>query len=694
MSEAFNSLELLAPARDLEVGLAAIGHGADAVYIGGPAFGARAAAGNSMSDIEKLATAAHRVHARVFLALNTICFDNEVPEALRVARQAYEAGVDALIVQDLGLLEAGLPPMEIHASTQCDIRTPQKAALMDALGFSQVVLAREMTLAEIAACRKAMPNARIEFFVHGALCVSYSGRCYLSCAQTGRSANRGACAQPCRLPYDVYDLAGREIVHARHVLSLKDNDQSANLKALIAAGVSSFKIEGRLKDAEYVKNITAYYRRRLDAIIEGSDGALRAESLGRTQFFFTPDPQKTFHRSATDYFVNGRQIMIAALDTPKSTGERLGLVKAVHSDGCDKRGRAASAGRDRNVRPREPESLDIATTEEIANGDGLIYFDSKRNLCGLNVNRAQRISPTLVRVYVHEGLGTHPDLRPGVEISRNKDRAFARILAGKSAERRIAADFELTVQPDAVVLTARAAGTCASAVKPFTVSAAKNPMRGLAAIEGALKKTGETLFCFGSLAVSGTAEGVAFGAANPPFVPVSVLNALRREALEKLEASVAASHPAPTVRPMDLERARSLAPLCALSGFGANAANRETKELLEKLGVTGPLEAFEVNGKRIDLSHAELMRCRHCIRHTLGLCPKTVKGDPAKKEAMKRMNGGRLKPLPLVLVNDKGRRLIARFDCRHCEMTVSLIENDAQFERVRAEAGLKPLALS
>ncbi len=679
MSEAFESLELLAPARDLEVGLAALSHGADAVYIGGPAFGARAAAGNSMSDIEKLVRAAHRLHARVFLALNTICYEREIPEALHIAREAYEAGVDALIVQDLGLLEAGLPPMEIHASTQCDIRTPQKAALMDALGFSQVVLARELTLDEIAACRRAMPHARIEFFVHGALCVSYSGRCYLSCAQTGRSANRGACAQPCRLPYDVYDLAGREIAAGRHVLSLKDNDQSGNLAALIRAGVSSFKIEGRLKDAEYVKNITAYYRRKLDAVIEAAAGALHAESLGQTRFFFEPDPQKTFHRSATDYFVNGRRIMIATLDTPKSTGERIGIVKAVHRRGGQGRPAAARAG----------ESIDISTRAQLSNGDGLIYFDSGKNLCGLNVNRAEELSPGLVRIFLHEGLSRHPDLAPGTEVRRNKDQAFDRLLAGKSAERRIPAQFELTMGFGRVRLEARAAGVSGLAEREFCASAARDPVRGLETLRGALQKTGETDFTFASLAI----EGEGFGNDRPPFVPVSVLNALRREALEKLAQAVSASHRKGTVRAMDLERARALAPLCELSGFAANAANHCTRELLQKLGVEGTLTAFEVLNKRIDLSHAELMRCRHCVRHTLDLCPKSVKGSPERKAAFKRANGGRLKPLPLVLVNDKGRRLIARFDCRHCEMTVSLIENDAQFEAVRAEAGLKPLSL-
>ena len=670
MSESFDSLELLAPARDLEVGLAALSHGADAVYIGGPGFGARAAAGNSMADVEKLVKSAHRLRARVFLTLNTIVYDNEVKEALEVARQAYEAGVDALIVQDLGLLEAGLPPMEIHASTQCDIRTPEKAALMDALGFSQVVLAREMTLEEIAACRRAMPRSRIEFFVHGALCVSYSGRCYLSCAQTARSANRGECAQPCRLPYDVFDLHGREIARAKHVLSLKDNDQSANLAALAAAGVSSFKIEGRLKDAEYVKNITAFYRQKLDDLIEHSHGRYRAQSAGRTQFFFAPDPQKTFHRDATDYFVNGRRLMIASLDTPKSTGERIGIVQAICAD--------------------DPQHLDVRTQKDIANGDGLIYFDADRKLCGLNVNRAERIAENLVRVFVHEGIKRRPDLHSGVAILRNKDRAFAKLLAGKSSERRIAADFMLKAEPDGIELRACALGAEVSVKAGFNAQRAKDPVRAIASLEAALAKTGETQFSFHSLDL----QGEDFDREHPPFVPVSVLNALRREVLAELEQTIERTHPQGTVRETDWPRARQLAPLCGLCGFGANAANRFARELLQKLGCEGRPLAFELDHALADLSKTELMRCRHCVRHVLGICPKTVKGDPVKKEAFKRANGGRLKPLPLVLVNDKGRRLVARFDCRRCEMTISLIENEAQLKALFAESGISSELLS
>ncbi|EJX06123.1 collagenase, partial [gut metagenome] len=288
-----HAIELLAPARDADTGIAAIDHGADAVYIGGPAFGARQAAGNAMEEIRRLCDYAHRYHARVFMALNTLFKDDEIEKARSLAFEAAKAGVDVLIIQDMGLLQGPLPDIELHASTQCDIRTPEKCAFLEKVGFSQIVVARELDLDAIRACRQALRKTRIEYFVHGALCVSLSGRCYMSEAMLGRSANRGACAQLCRLPYDVYTENGQRLATRSHVLSLKDNNQSANLEALIDAGVSSFKIEGRLKDIDYVKNITAYYRQAIDRILARRPDLCRS-SDGRTRTTFTPDPAKSF----------------------------------------------------------------------------------------------------------------------------------------------------------------------------------------------------------------------------------------------------------------------------------------------------------------------------------------------------------------------------------------------------------------
>lgn len=658
---AFAPLELLSPARDFETARAAILHGADAVYVGGPAFGARRAASNSFDDLARTAEFAHRYRARVYMTLNTLVYDDEIDCALEAAFRAKEIGVDALIVQDLGLLEAGLPDIEIHASTQCDIRTPEKAALFDALGFAQVVPARELTLEEIAAVRRAMPRARIEFFIAGALCVSYSGQCYLSAALTKRSANRGECSQPCRLPYDVTDLDGRPIVRGKHVLSLKDNDQSANLEKLIAAGVSSFKIEGRLKGPEYVKNLTAFYRRRLDALLEAhaGEGWVRA-SLGQSVFTFEPDPEKTFRRGATDYFVNGRRRQIAALDTPKSTGEFIGTVESLQTSGI--------------------QSADIRTKAEIANGDGLIYLDAEHEeLQGLQVNRAETLSPGLVRIFLRDPLSRHPGLKPGVRINRNKDHRFEKLLDQESAERTLQTTLTLAVHADALELAASAAGISTVVRESAAVQAASSPT-ALEKLKASLSKTGGTIFRACDVRV------VSAGGPAAAFVPVSVVNRLRRSALESLEAEIVRTHPQSHRRLPSCDLPRTLAG--RRLDYRANAANARSVVFYKKLGALAVEPAFEIAraSHAIDLFAAELMRCRHCVRHTLGVCPKQFGKDPAKKDAFKKMNAGRMKPMPLVLVNSAGKRLLARFDCRACEMTVSLIADGLSGEALKKAA--------
>lgn len=634
-------LELLAPARDVEVARAAIDHGADAVYIGGPGFGARAAAGNSLDDIAGLAAWAKSYHARVYMTLNTVLFNDELDEAVRLAWQAYDAGVDALIIQDMGLLTAELPPVEVHASTQCDIRTPEKAAFLDNLGFNQIVLARELTLAEIRRCREAMARARIEFFVHGAFCVSYSGRCYLSCAETGRSANRGACAQPCRLPYSVFDRDGRELAHRKHVLSLMDNDQSGNLEALVEAGVTSFKIEGRLKDAAYVKNITAYYRQKLDALLaqHPSDG-WRSESLGKTTFTFTPDPRRTFHRGATDYFVNGRQPMIAQLATPKSTGEVVGRVVKLAS---------------------HPAAVTVKTHAELANGDGLVYLDGNDELQGLAVNRAETNDNGTTTIFLREALARHPHLTVGTVLNRNKDRLFAKVLEGTTARRAIPVMLALTASPEKLSLRATSGDFEATTERAFNVQPAKNAERARATLTTALSKTGDTVF--EAVSVSVKAETLGVGAV--PFVPLSVANDLRRQALEALSQIIRQAHthgvrhtvcndnPAPET----------------VFDFRGNVANDKAADFWKAHGVIRIEPAAEADPAPLQTTDS-LMHTRHCIRWTLGLCPRQTKGDEAAKERFKAMNGGHLKPEPLFLVDDKGRRLMARFDCKACEMHI------------------------
>ena len=646
----FAPLELLSPARDWETAREAILHGADAVYMGGPAFGARRAAGNSFDDIARAADFAHRYRARLYMTLNTLVYDNEVDEALEAAYRAKEAGVDALIVQDLGLLDAGLPDIEIHASTQCDIRTPEKAAFLDGLGFAQVVPARELSLKQIRALRAVMPRARIEFFIAGSLCVSYSGQCYLSAALTGRSANRGECSQPCRLPYDVEDLLGRKLAQNKHVLSLKDNDQSANLEALVLAGVSSFKIEGRLKGPEYVKNLTAYYRRRIDALLDkhAADGWTRA-SLGECEYTFEPDPAKTFRRGATDYFVTGEGENIAELDTPKSTGEAIGTVAFLNA--------------------KTPQSIDIRTKAEIANGDGLVYMSDTGEAEGLHVNRAEAMRPGLVRIFLHEPLSRHPHLFVGASVRRNKDRLFEKLLSQESAVRTIACEMTLVSAPECLTLTCRAAGLEASVSRDGVLEAAKKP-DAADKLKASLAKTGGTIFRAGSV------EVVSAGGPAVPFVPVSVVNNLRREALEQLAAAVLASHPASH----RLEAVKSEKVLAGkLLDFTANAANEHTVRLFKGLGAMSVDEAFErqlAEHRPVDLESAALMQCRHCIRRTLRLCPKQFGKNAERKEAFKEMNGGKMKPLPLILTASGGTRLLARFDCKACEMSVSLLDRD------------------
>src|SRR5574343_2021713 len=373
-----HQLELLSPARTADIGIEAIQHGADAVYIGGPSFGARSTADNSPQDIARLVQHAHRFHSRIFVTINTILRDDELEPARKLAWQLYDAGVDALIIQDMGLLEIDLPPIQLHASTQTDIRTPEKARFLQDCGLSQIVLARELTLPQIAAIdgalgpRNAPGRCNIEFFIHGALCVAYSGQCYISHAHTGRSANRGDCSQACRLPYEVKDNQGRVVAHDKHVLSMKDNNQSDNLGALIDAGVRSFKIEGRYKDMGYVKNITAHYRVLLDNILNDRPELARASS-GECTFYFQPDPNQNFNREFTDYFVNGRQDDIGAFDSPKNPGLPMGWVTRLHSDSLD----------------IETEAADLV----LHNGDGLCFHDLQKELVGLQTNRVEKLGP-------------------------------------------------------------------------------------------------------------------------------------------------------------------------------------------------------------------------------------------------------------------------------------------------------------
>ncbi len=620
---AFERLELLAPARTADIGRQAILHGADAVYIGGPEFGARSNAGNPVADIADLAAFAHRFHARIFVTLNTILHDDELEPARRLVHTLYDAGVDALIIQDMGLLELDLPPMDLHASTQCDIRTPAKARFLADAGFSQIVLARELTLAQIAEIRAAVPAGVIlEHFIHGALCVAYSGQCYISHAQTGRSANRGDCSQACRLPYTLEDAQGRVVAFDKHLLSVKDNNQSDHLEALIDAGIRSFKIEGRYKEMGYVKNITGHYRRQLDAIIERRPELARASS-GQTRLLFEPDPDKTFHRGTTDYFTTGRKADIGAFDSPAFVGLPLGNVTRVG-----------------------PGWFDVETDQAVANGDGLTYLH-KRRVVGTQANTAKPLGPGLWRIQPNTPIDQLPGLKPGLALSRNRDHAWEQALTRTSAERwmDIRASFRETPEGFELVLTDQE-GHQGSAQRCLDKQPAREPERAEAALTEALDRFGTTDFRLVALDIAWS---------QPWFVAASVLNPLRREAVENLTAARLAAHPRPQRRAP--AHPPSPYPEDTLS-YLANVYNHAARRFYEKHGVKLIAPAYEAHEEPGEVS---LMITKHCLRYSFSLCPKQAKGVTGVQ--------GQVRAEPMVLVNGN-ERLTLKFDCRACEMHV------------------------
>lgn len=623
-----HEIELLAPAKTADIGIEAINHGADAVYIGGPSFGARSNASNEVSDIARLVQHAHRYHARIFTTLNTILRDDELEPARKLIWQLYDAGVDALIVQDMGLLQLDLPPIQLHASTQTDIRTVEKAKFLQDVGFSQIVLARELTLKQIRDIA-VNTHANIEFFIHGALCVAYSGQCFISHAHTGRSANRGDCSQACRLPYNVLDDGGQVVAFEQHVLSMKDNDQSANLRALIDAGVSSFKIEGRYKDMGYVKNITAHYRMLLDEILEASPELTRA-SAGECTFFFQPDPDRNFNRGATDYFVNGRKEDIGAFESPKHLGLPIGEVAKVGDRWFDV-------------------ALNPAEADSIENGDGLNYLTLTKDIVGVQVNTAEPVGKAgrLWRVFPNEEIAALPDLKSGVAINRNRDRAWENLLSKKSSERRIGLWMDLADTPDGLQLTLTdETGHVGEARVVCDKQPPQQPDRAEATLREHLGKLGATIF---------QAHELTLRTAQPWFVPASVLNSLRRDAVAALEAARAAAlQRLPRAEPVDPPVPYPEDTLTYL----ANVYNHAARDFYAHHGVKVIEAAYESHE---ELGEVSLMITKHCVRFSLSLCPKQAKGVTGVQ--------GTVKAAPLQLVNGK-EKLTLRFDCKPCEMHV------------------------
>lgn len=603
-------IELLSPAKNIEVGMAAINHGADAVYIGPSQFGARVAAGNSVSDIAHLVEYAHKYYVKVYVTLNTILRDSELDDVHSLVYDLYDAGVDALIVQDMGLLEMDLPPIALHASTQCDTRTVEKVRFLEQCGFEQVVLARETTLQTMREMA-SQTKVSLEAFIHGALCVCYSGQCYMSQYARGRSANRGACAQMCRLPYDLIDEKGNLIVKQKHLLSLKDFDASAHVQQMIDAGISSFKIEGRLKDVNYVKNITAYYRRIFDDILE-KDSCRRRSSSGVTKFFFTPDCRKTFFRGSTDYFLTGERQNIWSFDTPKSMGEPVGRVKDLWRN-----------------------ALSVDRRVEFANGDGLCFLNKTGSFEGFRVNRVEqgRLIPLKM-----------PVIEKGTPLFRNQDAAFEKLLGGKTAERKIllkisvhdiAEGFRLSVVDENGV------GSSIDVRAEHTPATDKT--RSADVWRAQLGKLGNTDF---------VAEAVNLdGLENTWFVPVSQIGEWRRELVSKHIESRKAAY------------SRSVIPMKPTShpyitdslDYRGNVYNSLAQRFYERHGVKEVRPAFE----KQQYEDAELMRTRHCIRFALGMCLKSGGG---------KVGAGRL------FLSNGSDRFELLFDCRHCEMVIKSVK--------------------
>ncbi|WP_438442414.1 peptidase U32 family protein [Kluyvera georgiana] len=611
-------LELLSPARDTAIAREAILHGADAVYIGGPGFGARHNASNSLQDIAELVPFAHRFGAKIFITLNTILHDDELEPAQKLITSLYDAGVDALIVQDMGILQLDIPPIELHASTQCDIRSVEKAKFLSDVGFSQIVLARELNLEQINAIHQAT-DATIEFFIHGALCVAYSGQCNISHAQTGRSANRGDCSQACRLPYTLKDDQGRVVAFEKHLLSMKDNDQTANLGALIDAGVRSFKIEGRYKDMSYVKNITAHYRQMLDAIIE-ERGDLARASAGRTEHFFVPSTDKTFHRGSTDYFVNQRQMNIGAFDSPKFVGLPVGEVLKVNKD-----------------------TLDVEVSEALANGDGLNVL-IKREVVGFRANTVEKIGENRYRVWPNEMPADLHKARPHQVLNRNLDHNWQQALLKTSSERRIAVDIELSGWQEQLVLTLTSEdGVTVTHTLDGEFATANNAEKALSQLHDGVAKLGQTLYY---------ARSVEVMLPEALFVPNSQLNQLRRETVDlldraRLDAYVRGSRKA----------VASPAPVYPEShlSFLANVYNHKAREFYHRYGVQLIDAAYEAHEEKGDVP---VMITKHCLRFAFNLCPKQAKGSIKSWKAT-----------PMQLINGD-EVLTLKFDCRPCEMHV------------------------
>ncbi len=597
-------IELLAPAKNLETGIAAINFGADAVYIGPEKFSARAAASNSLEDIEKLISHAHLYKAKVYATINTILYDNELEEAEKLITDLYNRGIDAVIIQDMGILEMNLPPVELHASTQTDNYDIERIKFLDRIGFPRIVLARELSLQQIKDIRKET-KCELEFFIHGALCVSLSGRCYMSAASGGRSANRGQCAQPCRKNYTLTDADGKIISNSKYPLSLKDMNQTANLIDLIDAGIDSLKIEGRLKDIDYVKNVTAHYRKALDVILEGGTDIVKASS-GKVYFDFSPDIMKTFNRGYTNYFMNGRTGSIGSSHTPKSLGKEIGKVAEIGNNW-----------------------FRLKAIEKINNGDGLAFFDREKNVTGLKVNRAEdtKIFPLAMN-------GIYKD----AAVYRNHDILFDKTLSASRTERKISILMELSETESWFKLTVTDEDNFI-AWEEIEIAKEISNSDDNSQIKKQLAKLGGTIF---------TASDIKINTTENYFIPVSILNDLRRKVMGKLLETRITGY---KIEPMTIDRTENPYPLKKVD-YRHNISNHLAEKFYGRHGVEEIENSFETSASRIT---GPLMTTKLCLKYENNLCHKQNKTNKY------------IEPFYLTDGNLKYR---VEFDCGNCFMLI------------------------
>ena len=601
-----NFIELLSPAKDVECGIAAINVGADAVYIGGPQFGARENAGNSIADIERLVSYAHLYSSKIYVTLNTILFENELEKARKMAWDLYNVGVDAFIFQDMSFMEMDLPPVPLHASTQTNNYDLDRILFFAKSGVERIVLARELSLEQIKRVRE-LTDVELECFIHGALCVSLSGQCYLSCSVGNRSANRGACAQPCRKLYSLIDEKGDVVVSNKYLLSLKDLSLSEHISELVDAGVNSLKIEGRLKDVSYVKNVTAWYRKRLDEVLEGRHDVVRP-SYGESHIGFVPNPRKSFNRGTTTYFFTGKRDDIASFDTPKSLGEQVGIVKDIF-DGA----------------------LKLDTSEKLSNNDGLVYFDRKGELNGLKINRVEG------NLIYPNSLG---NITKGSVLYRNYDHQFQQELSKDKSFRKLRIVINMNVVDDGIEMTAVAESN-ESFSKRFAVNLveADNVEKSAQNIKSQLSKDGNTPFLVTDVCLNG---------AERYFFRPSELNQMRRSLFDEFAEQLSHRRPA-----SQLNKKSVVDYPAKRLGYEANVSNSLARRFYMKRGVEHVDDAYEVSGDR---SEKRLMTTKHCIRYELGLCTKQRK-DKQKSASQ-------------LMLYDGVRKFRLQFDCANCQMFV------------------------